>query len=41
MTAFSPAFLEALIIGSLALTGLAALTLVVMVLVDFLRQRIW
>lgn len=41
MITFSSAFLEALILGSLILTGLAAVTLVVMVLVDFFRKRIW
>ncbi len=33
--------LQLLIIGSLVLTGLAALILLLMILVDYLRKQIW
>jgi hypothetical protein len=33
--------LQFLIVGSLVLTGLAAVILLVMVLVDFIRKQVW
>ena len=41
MIYYSAPFLQFLIIGSLVLTGLAAVVLLLMILVDFMRKQIW
>ncbi len=41
MIYFPALFVQALILGALILTGLSAITLLVMVLIDFLRKRVW
>lgn len=38
---FSEGFLYVLLVGSLVWTGLGALVLVVLLLVDFLKKAIW
>lgn len=41
MIYFPAAFLQGLILGALILTALAAATLLLMVLADYLRKQIW
>ncbi len=41
MIYYSAPLLQILIIGALALTGLAAVILLLMILVDFIRKQIW
>lgn len=41
MILFSPAFVEALIIGALILTGAGALLLIVLLVFDFKNKKVW
>lgn len=41
MTLFSAAFVQAIILGSLLLTGLGALLLIVLLIFDFKNKKVW
>lgn len=41
MTLFSSAFVQVLIVGSLILTTLGALLLIVLLFLDFKNKRVW